>query len=182
MLLAWATGGSRYAVSKYAVRGFSEHLMMQCRAIAPHITVTCVHPGAIITEIARKNLNMPEVDDRLLEELPPWDRTALLAVPEGEARVAALKAIVTKSFDQFGLTAPKAAAVIFEGVRRKQTRVLVGWDAAIMDLWVRLFPRIFATKSGQALLMGSAVVGQHLLVPTAVALMGAGLFFFRSSM
>ena len=30
-----------YAISKYAVRGFSEHLLLQCRAIAPHITVTC---------------------------------------------------------------------------------------------------------------------------------------------
>jgi NAD(P)-dependent dehydrogenase (short-subunit alcohol dehydrogenase family) len=53
-----------YAVSKAAVRGFSEHLAMDSRIMAPHITVSCVHPGAVNTEIVRKNVNMEEVDLR----------------------------------------------------------------------------------------------------------------------
>merc|ERR1719183_1694930 len=44
-----------YAISKYAVRGFSEHLALQCRTIAPHVNVVCVHPGAIKTEIVGRN-------------------------------------------------------------------------------------------------------------------------------
>eukprot|EP01047_Picozoa_sp_COSAG01_P009522 COSAG01_NODE_392_length_17668_cov_5.382264_7_plen_103_part_00 len=42
-----------YVVSKYAVRGFSEHLMMQCKVIAPHVRVAVVHPGAIHSERAQ---------------------------------------------------------------------------------------------------------------------------------
>ena len=51
-----------YAVSKYAVRGFSEHLMTLTPVIAPHLTVHCVHPGAIHTELITKNLNIKTSD------------------------------------------------------------------------------------------------------------------------
>jgi len=54
--------------------------------IAPHITVTCVHPGAVITEIVGVNMDMPDADERFIEDMPPWVRAELLAVPEGEAR------------------------------------------------------------------------------------------------
>lgn len=67
---------------------------------------------------------------------------------------------------------PKAAAIIFEAVRRKQTRVLVGWDAKVMDLWVRGFPRIFASASGKALVMVTAVIGYYLIIPAAVVAAG----------
>ena len=40
-----ANTSTPYAASKYAVRGFSEHLAWQCNTIAPHITVSAVHPG-----------------------------------------------------------------------------------------------------------------------------------------
>jgi NAD(P)-dependent dehydrogenase (short-subunit alcohol dehydrogenase family) len=51
-----------YVVSKYGVRGFSEHLMQQCKVIAPHVRVACVHPGAIATEIVGRNSNMKAGD------------------------------------------------------------------------------------------------------------------------
>lgn len=161
-----------YAVSKYAVRGFSEALIDQCRIIAPHITVTCVHPGAVITEIVGVNMDMPDADERFIEDMPPWVRAELLAVPEGEARIAALKAKASQAFNRFGLRAPKAAAIIFDAVRRKQTRVLVGWDATVMDLAVRLFPRIFASASGTALVLVTGWFGQYLIIPAAVVAAG----------
>ena len=37
-----AGNSTAYATSKYAVRGFTEHLAMQCKVIAPHIRCVCV--------------------------------------------------------------------------------------------------------------------------------------------
>lgn len=157
-----------YAVSKYAVRGFSEHLMMQCGVIAPHITVTSVHPGAIITEIAKKNLNIDDADMRFLDLLPPGEARELASLPDAE-RILRVKRRVGDTFERFGTTAAKAASIILDGVVWKRTRVLVGWDAYIMDWWIRLFPRVYNSRLGRALVMGTSVVGQHLVIPGAAA-------------
>jgi hypothetical protein len=45
---------------------------------------------------------------------------------------------------------------------------MVGWDASIMDWWIRAFPRLFTTRAGSTLFMGTSVVGQHLAVPLLV--------------
>lgn len=143
------------------------HLMLQCRAIAPHITVTSVHPGMIITEIAGKNLAMDNADARFLDVMPPWERRKLEGMNDAD-RVVAVKSKVAESFNRFGTTAAKAASIIVSGVVAKKTRVLVGWDAHIMDWWIRLFPRIFMSFWGRAVVMGSSIIGQHLVVPFIV--------------
>jgi hypothetical protein len=53
-------------------------------------------------------------------------------------------------------------------VVRKNTRIMVGWDASIMDWWIRAFPRLFTTRGGSMLLMGTSIIGQHLVVPLLV--------------
>lgn len=37
----------------------------------------------------------------------------------------------------------KAAEIIFEGIEKGKTRILVGNDAKIAELWVRLFPATY---------------------------------------
>lgn len=44
---------SDYCASKFAVRGYTEALMVELEQVHPHITVHLVHPGGVATEIAR---------------------------------------------------------------------------------------------------------------------------------
>lgn len=105
-----------YCASKFAVRGFTESLRMEARAYAPHVTVTCVHPGGTQTPIARNGLS------------------AGVRSPEERARD-------TAAFEKSLITTPKAAArVILEGLRKKKERVLIGTDTKVSDAFARLLP------------------------------------------
>ena len=53
---------------------------------------------------------------------------------------------------------------------------MVGWDAAMIDGWIRMFPRIFMSDIGAAIVMISSVVGQHYYLPLA-ALSGMYMLF-----
>ena len=46
-----AAPSQAYATSKFAVRGFTESLIADCRVNAPHLTVSCVMPGEIATNL-----------------------------------------------------------------------------------------------------------------------------------
>jgi NAD(P)-dependent dehydrogenase (short-subunit alcohol dehydrogenase family) len=170
-----AAGGNcnPYAVSKFAVRGFSEHLETDCRVMAPHITVSCVHPGAINTEIIRKNANLEAVDMRFLKPvLTTSDYNNLMAIQEPERSAAALE-IVGGAFEKWGHSAKEAADMIVDGVVARKSRIMVGWDAVFLDLWVRAFPRIFVSPLGRLVSMGSSTVARHLVKPAIVCAVGA---------
>jgi NAD(P)-dependent dehydrogenase (short-subunit alcohol dehydrogenase family) len=105
-------GQAAYNSAKFAVRGFTEALNQEM-IIAKHpVKVTCVHPGGIKTAIARNATTSGDHDQKATAEL----------------------------FDKYlaRMTSEKAAAVIIKGVERNQARVLVGADAKILDLSVRL--------------------------------------------
>ena len=53
--------GVAYSVAKFAVKGFSEGLIMDFAENAPHLSVHCVMPGFISTNIAFK-VNNSNVD------------------------------------------------------------------------------------------------------------------------
>ncbi|MHA6761214.1 SDR family NAD(P)-dependent oxidoreductase [Streptacidiphilus sp. PAMC 29251] len=107
-------GQSAYAASKFAVRGFTEALRHELPEKG--VGVTGVHPGGIRTAIATN------------------------------ARVAAGVSAAEQSagqrqFEKLLTIEPSAAAAqILEGVRRRRTRVLIGWSARIPDLLGRLLP------------------------------------------
>ena len=69
-----------------------------------------MHPGAVITEIVGVNMDMPDADERFIEDMPPWVKAEMLAVPEGEARIAAMKAKASQMFNRFGLRAVSTRA------------------------------------------------------------------------
>ena len=85
---------------------------------------------------------MDKADIRFLDVLPPWERAELETMSDAE-RTVAVKKKVAQGFNTFGTTAAKAASIIVSGVVAKKTRVLVGWDAHIMDCWIRLLPRLY---------------------------------------
>ena len=115
-------GQAAYNSSKFAVKGFTEALKMELSGTA--IKVSCVHPGAVKTNIA-KNARVGKV-------ITTATRTRLI--------------------DEFNklsyTTAEKAADQIIKGIKQDKRRIIVGIDAKIADVLVRLFPNKYESLVG----------------------------------
>jgi NADP-dependent 3-hydroxy acid dehydrogenase YdfG len=115
-------GQAAYNSAKFAVRGFTEALRQEMVLNREPVKVTSVHPGGIKTAIARNGLTAEGVD------------------PAAQSKV----------FDKLlaSTTAQRAAEIILDGVRKNRARVLVGQDAVVIDLLVRItgshYQRLFA--------------------------------------
>jgi len=110
---------SGYNASKYAVRGFTESLRQDLELTRSCVSATCVHPGGIKTNIAKAARMDPSV----------------------EAALGQTSDRATREFERSFITTPeKAAATILRGVRHNRRRVLIGPDAAALDLLVRAVP------------------------------------------
>lgn len=110
---------SGYNASKYAVRGFTESLRQDLELTASPVSATCVHPGGIKTNIAKRS----RVDDSVAKAT---GSDASEAVSE---------------FEKLFFNTPESAAkAIIKGLRKNRRRVLIGPDARVFDWLVRLFP------------------------------------------
>jgi NAD(P)-dependent dehydrogenase (short-subunit alcohol dehydrogenase family) len=112
---------SGYCASKFAVRGFTESLSVEMLSAGHPVKVTVVHPGGVKTNIATTALSDAQ--------------QAGTATPEQERR--------THTYNEKLLKMPpsRAATIILDGVEAGKSRVLVGNDAKLVDLLVRLLPR-----------------------------------------
>ncbi len=115
-------GQAAYCSAKFAVRGFTETLRQEMVAAGHPVAVTTVHPGGIKTAIARNATVAEGLDQGELANL--FDKRLAKTSPQ------------------------RAAQVILEAVRKKKARVLVGTDAKVLDILVRL------TGSGYQQLFG----------------------------
>jgi NAD(P)-dependent dehydrogenase (short-subunit alcohol dehydrogenase family) len=107
-------GQSAYCSAKFAVRGFTEVLLHELAGST--IGVSCVHPGGIRTAVARR---------------------ARIAAKADPAKAA----LNIGRFDRIAMTLPEAAADrIVDGVKRGESRILVGKDAVRLDRLQRIFP------------------------------------------
>lgn len=106
--------GGPYACSKYAVRAFTETLMIELKDT--NICFSVVHPGGIQTQIAR--------DARFL-------MTDIMSQIQS-----------TRVYEEkiFKTSAKKAAQIIIKGIQKKQQRIMVGSDAKVLDWFRRIFP------------------------------------------
>lgn len=117
---------SAYNAAKFAVRGFTESLRQEMLVGRHPVRVTCVHPGGVRTGIARNAARGDGYRDGAATER--FERTMLRLAPAD------------------------AASTILRGVARNRARVLVGNDARLLDLAVRLVasgyqrPLAFATR------------------------------------
>ena len=107
-------GNAAYSASKFAVRGFTEALRHELKET--NITVSCVHPGGIATDIARNGKVGQAASDR-----------------EKEIGIK----FHTKASRT---TADEAAAIILKGIKKRSKRILVGLDAQIIDVVHRVAP------------------------------------------
>ncbi len=115
-------GQAAYNAAKFAVRGFTEALRQEMMLARHPVAVTTVHPGGIKTAIARNATAAEGLDTEKLAKM--FDKRLAHTSPE------------------------RAARIILEAVRKKHARVLVGPDAKIFDIVVRLtgsgYQRLFA--------------------------------------
>ncbi len=103
-----------YSASKFAVRGFSE--VLRHELAGTNVKVTVVHPGGIRTSIAS-------------------------SARRGAGADAASYERDTKAFEAALVLAPEEAARrILRAVLRDQPRLLIGRDAALIDVIQRFFP------------------------------------------
>jgi len=120
-------GQAAYNSAKFAVRGFTEALRQEM-ALADHpVKVTTVHPGGIKTAIARNATAAEGLDANELAEF--FDKRLASTSPQ------------------------RAARIILEAVHKNKARVLVGLDAKVLDLVVRLtgsgYQRLFSRLLGR---------------------------------
>ena len=120
-------GQAAYNSAKFAVRGFTEALRQEMVLNREPVKVTSIHPGGIKTAIARNGLTAEGVD------------------PAAQSKVFDKRLAST--------TPQRAAEIILDGVRKNKARVLVGQDAVVIDLLVRLtgsnYQKLFAPVIGR---------------------------------
>ena len=106
-----------YSSSKFAVRGFTESLRHELAETK--VSVTCVHPGGVRTNIVRNS--------RVATEAPQeWKDQS------------------TKLFDKIAKTTPEdAAEEIVRAINTMEPRLLIGKDARNISYISRLFPRSY---------------------------------------
>lgn len=103
---------SAYNAAKFAVRGFTEALRMEMTLAGTGVSVSCVLPGGVATNVVRNSRVVGGLDHADL--VTRFD-----------------KALATTS-------AETAAEVILRGVQRDKARILVGWDARAIEAMTRL--------------------------------------------
>ncbi|MFZ5783487.1 MAG: SDR family NAD(P)-dependent oxidoreductase [Pseudomonadota bacterium] len=144
----WAAAGARvphtaYAAAKFAVRGFTEALIVDFRENAPHIRCSVVMPGHIGTGIVS---NTRQVLSGTAAMPISAKRAELRA--HGQDVAAMSDADIEAAYDRHEqdyvrlapMSAAMAAAAIISGVKERRWRILIGEDARLLDRSVREDP------------------------------------------
>jgi NAD(P)-dependent dehydrogenase (short-subunit alcohol dehydrogenase family) len=137
-----------YSAAKFAVKGFTEALIMDLRVHAPHVACSVVMPGHIGTSIASnsRRIQYGTVSDVMSAEEIAQVRARLAAGGRDVSQVsdADLQALAIERARHFlenaPTTAAAAAATILDGVKAGRWRILVGHDAQVLDEMVRQDP------------------------------------------
>jgi len=112
---------SHYCAAKFAVRGFTEALRTEMLLDRHPVKVSVVHPGGVATAIAENGL-------------------AAKRAAGGTVSAAQEDRTLTYSQKLLTLKPERAAEIIVRGVEKGRPRILVGRDAVVTDLFVRLAP------------------------------------------
>jgi short-subunit dehydrogenase len=149
---------SGYGATKFAVRGFTESLRQEMLTAGHPVSVSCVHPGVVKTNIARA-----------------------ARVPGGDA---ARRAELAESVERIAFASPESAArTILRGIERDRPRILVGAGARALDLMQRVlgsgYQRVVAraaARASSAVSLGAPWAAGEIptLLRLAVGVAGAG--------
>jgi NAD(P)-dependent dehydrogenase (short-subunit alcohol dehydrogenase family) len=147
----WATLGGRahtaYSAAKFAVKGFTEALITDFRLYAPHLRASVVMPGHIGTSIVFNSgsyfgRHPKELSGEHLQQIRNrFDAEGVDLSAASDEDVRSLMVTMAEAFrDQAPTTAAEAAAIILDGVRAGDWRILIGDDAHRLDEAVRADP------------------------------------------
>jgi NAD(P)-dependent dehydrogenase (short-subunit alcohol dehydrogenase family) len=114
-------GMTHYCTSKFAVRGFTESVRAEMLSARLPVAVSCVHPGGVKTNVATAAI-------RSASDLG----LPVTAADERRQRIYNDKLL--------RMDPATAARIILDGVEAGKPRILVGNDAKLVDLIVRLAP------------------------------------------
>jgi NAD(P)-dependent dehydrogenase (short-subunit alcohol dehydrogenase family) len=148
----WATLGpgiphTAYSAAKFAVKGFTEALIVDLANNAPHVHASVVMPGHIGTSIVlnsgryfgREPKEMTE--EQVAQARARFARTGLDVGGASDDDIRQGMQMMAEGFrDNAPMTADQAATVILDGVRNGEWRILVGADAELVDRMVRESP------------------------------------------
>tara|TARA_B100001094_G_C18171026_1_gene795087 strand:- start:1333 stop:2217 length:885 start_codon:yes stop_codon:yes gene_type:complete len=121
---------SIYNVGKFGVKAFTESLSLELEMSESTVEAYCVFPGHIGTNIySSSRFKSFEQDDA------------------GAAVFGTNASTIEEAGIQFKQKAPStpdyAAKVILKNIKKKNKRILIGFDARFYDLMSRLFPKSF---------------------------------------
>ena len=121
---------SIYNVGKFGVKAFTESLSLELEMSESSVKAYCVFPGHIGTNIySSSRFKSFEQDDA------------------GAAVFGTNASTIEEAGIQFKQNAPStpdyAAKVILKNIKKKNKRILIGFDAKFYDLMSRLFPKRF---------------------------------------
>jgi NAD(P)-dependent dehydrogenase (short-subunit alcohol dehydrogenase family) len=146
----WATLGpglphTAYSTAKFAVKGFTEALMVDLEVNAPHVRAVVVMPGHVGTDIFMNSRRVLSGSDEISAvEIEDARRTMRrMGMPDtldDEAVRQIVRGIGEGFRDNAPLSAAGAATIILDGVLAGQWRILVGEDAKKLDATVRADP------------------------------------------
>ena len=124
---------SIYNVGKFGVKAFTESLSLEMQMADSPVEVYCVFPGHIGTDIyASSRFKSFEADDA---------GAAIFGVDASTEKEAGIQ-----FKNNAPLTPQDAAKVILKNIKKKNKRILVGFDAHFYDLMSRLFPKSFLKR------------------------------------
>ena len=136
-----------YSAAKFAVKGFTEALIVDFRLNAPHLRASVVMPGHIGTSIA---INSSKIHGHNPKELTAEQvaevrrRLTRSGIDVGGASDEDIRQGMQQRAEAFRDNAPLSAAgaatIILDGVRNDEWRILVGDDALLLDQMVRSAP------------------------------------------
>jgi NAD(P)-dependent dehydrogenase (short-subunit alcohol dehydrogenase family) len=149
------TPHTAYSAAKFAVKGFTEALVVELRVNAPHVKAAVVMPGHIGTSIvinSGKVLGKGEAKDMSAKDVARMrDQLLKRGFPVGDVEDDQIRAIMEQMGilfrDHAPTTATQAAQIILDGVRNDEWRILVGEDAQALDRMVRESPADAYEKS-----------------------------------
>jgi len=137
-------GQSAYNAAKFAVRGFTESLRQEMIINRHPVQVTCVHPGGIKTAIARNGGAVEGRDAAQIAEF--FDAKLAKTSPE------------------------QAAKTILRAVIGNRPRAVVGLDAKVLDVFIRVvgpaYQRLFSVVAGRVMPPADAVPAPSETSPT----------------
>ena len=134
-----------YSAAKFAIKGFTEALLVDLRLNAPHVKASVVMPGHIGTDIGTNSSRIhgiPKAEEMSDEQLLLLrDRAKKYGNLEEDISVEEFREMMKQRRNDFRDNAPvsaaQAATVMLDAVRNEEWRGLVGEDAKMLDQMVR---------------------------------------------